>query len=192
MRTLLECQAEVFRRSEQRIRKRRQRRKWVLTICVPLVLCLSLLGIFWPGEVPPAVEDSGDNLTNESYFYAARVDVSGKGADATYTDAQEVQAITDFLNTLAGKSIQYSNSGNGTTRGEQESVLADEALSQDVSIDTTAGSGSGYQITVTMASGAATTYLLTGSTLQNLDTHQLYALTAAQLSRLQDLLGIPG
>lgn len=44
MRSLQECQAEVFRRSEKRIRTRRRAIRAVM-VCVPLVLCLTAFGL---------------------------------------------------------------------------------------------------------------------------------------------------
>lgn len=46
MRSLQECQAEVFRRSEKRIKERKKRRKHILMLCIPLVLCLTTIGSF--------------------------------------------------------------------------------------------------------------------------------------------------
>lgn len=42
MRDLNECKAEVFRRSENRIKVRRRRRKKALSLCMPLCLCAIL------------------------------------------------------------------------------------------------------------------------------------------------------
>ena len=44
MRSLQECQAEVFRRSEKRIRTRRRAIRAVM-VCAPLVLCLTAFGL---------------------------------------------------------------------------------------------------------------------------------------------------
>ncbi len=44
MRSLQECQAEVFRRSEKRIRTRRRAIRAVM-VCVPLVLCLTAFSL---------------------------------------------------------------------------------------------------------------------------------------------------
>jgi hypothetical protein len=43
MRNLDECRAEVFRRSEARIKARKRRRNAILTACVPVALCVALL-----------------------------------------------------------------------------------------------------------------------------------------------------
>ncbi len=45
MRDLKDCQAEVFRRSEERIRKRIKRRRQILSLCIPLVICLGIFSV---------------------------------------------------------------------------------------------------------------------------------------------------
>ena len=46
MRDLQEFQAEVFRRSEKRIKERKKRRTHALMLCIPLVLCLTTVSGF--------------------------------------------------------------------------------------------------------------------------------------------------
>lgn len=46
MRDLDECRAEVFRRSESRIKERRRKRSRMLAICIPLVFCVAAYSIF--------------------------------------------------------------------------------------------------------------------------------------------------
>lgn len=55
MRSLQECQAEVFRRSEKRIRTRRRAIRAVM-VCVPLVLCLTAFSLL----VRPGLPSSPD------------------------------------------------------------------------------------------------------------------------------------
>jgi hypothetical protein len=49
MRDLETCKAEIFRRSENRIKERARQRRRALTLCVPLVLCLVVGAVVWPG-----------------------------------------------------------------------------------------------------------------------------------------------
>lgn len=56
MRDLESCKAEVFRRSENRIKERTRRRRRALTLCVPLVLCLVVGAAVWPALMPGGVK----------------------------------------------------------------------------------------------------------------------------------------
>lgn len=62
MRNLEECRAEVFRRSEARIRARKRRNIAILTACVPLVLCVALV---WAAGLPGKTGERASGLTGE-------------------------------------------------------------------------------------------------------------------------------
>ncbi|MDE6723735.1 MAG: hypothetical protein K2J55_06010, partial [Eubacterium sp.] len=53
-----ECTAEVFRRSENRIKKRRRTRKRVVAVCIPLCLVFSLLVVKNPFVMMPVRNDN--------------------------------------------------------------------------------------------------------------------------------------
>lgn len=60
MRNLEECRAEVFRRSEERIRARKRRNGVILAACVPVVLCVALvLAVGLPGAADRAAAENG-------------------------------------------------------------------------------------------------------------------------------------
>ena len=90
MRELHECQAEVFRRSEKRIKERKQRRNHILMTCIPLVLCLSIFGAFlFPqmDDLKQAPESSNEQFSGamgtdeDGGLFAGSVEVSGNGQD---------------------------------------------------------------------------------------------------------------
>lgn len=57
MRELNECTAEVFRRSEKRIKKRRRTRKRVLAVCIPLCLIFTLSSVvILPAMMPVGID----------------------------------------------------------------------------------------------------------------------------------------
>ena len=68
MRSLDACKAEIFRRSEEKIKQRRKTRNRVLAACVPLCLCLSVgaMSVFFGG-----IAAKGDNMAQapESAFW---------------------------------------------------------------------------------------------------------------------------
>ena len=49
MRSLDECKAEIFRRSEMTIRRRKQTRNRILAVCIPLCLCIGAIGVISGG-----------------------------------------------------------------------------------------------------------------------------------------------
>ena len=57
MRELNECKAEVFRRSDNRIKERRRSRNRILALCVPLCLVLTIFSVMMlPGMLPAGMD----------------------------------------------------------------------------------------------------------------------------------------
>lgn len=72
MRELNECKAEVFRRSDNRIKERRRSRNRILAMCVPLCLVLTIFSVMMlPGMLPagmdkaPEADGLSGNATSE-------------------------------------------------------------------------------------------------------------------------------
>ena len=61
MRDLQECQAEVFRRSEEKIKARKRTRNRILAVCVPLCLLLSLKTVTQVPEI-----NAGDTAAQQT------------------------------------------------------------------------------------------------------------------------------
>ena len=109
MRDLNECQAEVFRRSEKRIKELKQHRKHILLACIPLVLCITLLATFSPWDTrtaapeEPAINKApmdgpAGNWDGSSNPSVLRIDVSGLDFSKTYTETADIILISDQLN----------------------------------------------------------------------------------------------
>ena len=69
MRELNECKAEVFRRSDNRIKERRRSFHRVLALCVPLCLILTIFSVtMLPGMLPvgkDAAPEAGEQIENK-------------------------------------------------------------------------------------------------------------------------------
>ena len=202
MRDFEERKAEVFRRSEKRIKERKARRNHILMDCVPLVLCLTILGTFlFPGEVS---KDSGNPLSHESAMGGlteeryesltcpiAEITVTGSDFSQSYTNAADLLLIADQLYSYGKRGSEY----NGITGIEipgNEIVKEEGKESADDFSDSIAdAANAGYTITLAMQKGEKTEYYLEGNILKNLTSNQTYQLTQIQVNELHELLGIP-
>lgn len=181
MRNLQECQAEVFRRSEKRIKARRQRRNRMLLACIPLVLCVTVLGVLL---LPGAAAEPGGNsgppdaalgalpeLQGESYLCSiASITVTGSGVSKTYTDTSRILAIWDRLQAFSG-----ADGGQKENANPKDPIYSSTA---------------GYTITLALRDGSITSYSLSGNTLKNLTKNQSSHLSREQTDELIALLGI--
>ena len=196
MRELHECQAEVFRRSEKRIQERKQRRNHLIMACLPLVLCITILGAFlFPGGTP---EDPGFNgaagggLTEEKfeslYCPIAKITITGGNFSQTYREVEDLLLISDQL-------YSYGSRGSETTGTTDDSIVSEgedrKENADDIYGNITDHSNVVYTITLVTHEGVKTEYRLAGKTLENLTTKQTYHLSQTQVNELYELLGMP-
>ena len=195
MRNLDECQAEVFRRSEKRIKERKRRRNHMLMTCIPLVLCIAfLLPVFLKDEKkaapnamgsPESVMDNASLVVDESLSeVAASVTVLGEEFSNALVDDTVVRRIYAYLSSFGTRGTE----SNGATDNK---VAVEDAESAEDGFQNTAGAPNrGYMIKVVIL-GDETVYYLDGNTLENQTTNQTYSLSEKQVTELQGLLGIP-
>lgn len=164
MRSLQECQAEVFRRSEKRIRIRRRAIRAVM-VCVPLVLCLTVFGLLVRPGLPSSPDEAPPKNNAASPPPAAcRIDVSGAGQVTSITDEGRVRAIADTLSALNGAPGAEPSGGSESAGAE------------------------GRTITLFTEDGPQAVYRLTDDTLTNITTGSAMALTREQSAALSALL----
>ena len=198
MRELHECQAEVFRRSEKRIKERKQRRNHILKACIPLVLCITILGAFLrpnvtpdgaiePGETQAVMDGMGNDGFTSLTCPITKITVSGNDFSISHTEVADLLLISDQLYSYGTR----APSSNGNTDGvvDEDDVPKDNG--EDVSGSIMDSVNAAYTITMVNHEGEQTEYKLVGKTLTNLTTNQTYELTQTQVKELHNLLGIP-
>ena len=196
MRNFEERKAEVFRRSEKRIKERKARRNHILMACIPLVLCITLLGAFlFPGATPedPSFNGSaGGGLTEEKFESLscpiAKITVTGGNFSQTYKEVEDLLLISDQLYSYGsrGSETNCTTDDGIASEGEDRKENAD-----DVSGSVADSANIAYTITLITHEGVKTEYQLVGKTLKNLTTKQTYNLSQTQVNELYELLGIP-
>lgn len=191
MRNFEERKAEVFRRSEKRIKERKQRRNHILMTCIPLVLCLAIFGAF----LFPQLDDlkRAPESNNEHYFsgamgteadgglFAGSVEVSGNGVSSYYTSVENVQGIMRLINGIVA--VPETNDGD-----DLRDYITDESTSTDKNENY---QESCYKIVVKRNDKTSTEYLLVGSVLIDQTTHQEYPVSEDAMKDLKNALGIP-
>ena len=196
MRELHECQAEVFRRSEKRIKERKQRRRRILMTCIPLVLCLTIFGTFlFPQlnnnmQAPEGMPESetqaamGQDENQSMTCSIVEIKVSGNGVSIRYTDVADLLLISDQLNTYGTR--EPETSGTTNEDGSDRSENADDVVGGVAD-----SANAAYTITLVTHEGEKTEYQLIGNTLLNQTTNQAYTLTYEQAKELREILGAP-
>lgn len=191
MRDLMECQAEVFRRSEKRIKARKQRRNHMLMACVPLVICVTLAFALKP-IMPSDQKTEPENTTQQEStglpessetMLSNSVVVMGVGVSNSFTSAEDFGEITGILASV-------------TAKPEEEDREYGDALLGDANCDGNLVGGAPqppgeYTITVKNDDGTETVYRLSDSFLVDQATNERFLLEPDTCLLLSNALGIP-
>lgn len=187
MRDLQECTAEVFRRSERRIRRRRAG-KAVAACCIPLALCVAVL--------VSASLAGGSTENTDGGAVIPYVRVYGGGITGRITDPAKVDQLSsqleEFFTTIGDLGF---GDGNADDNGHDGSDgVTDGGLADDLA-PVPPGSIPGerldtYTIKILRSNGRWEWYTLTGKQLYNHYAHRSVELTDSQLASLKALLGL--
>ena len=190
MRNFEERKAEVFRRSEKRIKERRARRNHILMTCIPLVLCLTIFGAFlFPqlDDFKQAPESSNEQFSGAmgkdeiGGLFTGSVEVSGNGVSSYYASVENVQGIMRLINGIVA--VPETNDGD-----DLRDYITDESTSTDVNENYQENC---YKIVVHRSDGTSTEYLLVGSRLIDQNTQQEFPVSEDTMKDLKNALGIP-
>ena len=198
MREINECTAEVFRRSEKRIKERKRNRKRILVFCIPLCLIVTVWSIMILPAMMPA--NKSDNNAGEGMDIMGSVD----GTDTAFVRVEIMSIGTATQSTILKDDadevaqIYYTVQSSFVSSGEGNKESAndkaeDDALTEenkDYSQSGTTNLSSGFRIIFTTENGAQTVYSLSGDKLINETTKQETILTKDQRTNLLNMLGL--
>lgn len=198
MRNFEERKAEVFRRSENRIKERKRNRNRILAMCIPICLVITVWSIMILPAMMPA--NKSNNSAGEGMDIMGGVD----GTEAAFVrvevmstgTATQSAILKDDADKVAQIYHTMQSSFVNSSGGNKESVndkAEDDALTEenkDYSQSGTTNLSSGFRIIFTTENGEQTIYSLSGDKLINETTKQETILTEDQRSNLLNMLGL--
>lgn len=213
MRNFEERRAEIFRRSEERIKARKQARKRVLLCTVPALVC----AVIWSAVALPGMltEKGGSNTLAESgaprYILAeVKSRNDGIGYDKTFAEqsavsdiAALIQAFYDTPRELFSAAIDTSSQEGGKDQQtipesiddplQEEEIQHPQGIGGNVSNPQsrpTAADPINCTITLTAPDGSQTVYIFTGDRLLGEKQSETLYLTEAETAALAEALGL--
>lgn len=194
MRNLKECRAEVFRRSEERIKTRKRRSACAFAVCIPLVLSAALFSVtLLPGSsmesaAPDGVTGGVSIDGSESLICSvAEIRVIGPDVSLVYGKASDVLRIYDRLHSYGTSAPENFRAPESAAEDDAEPKQNADGFVGSI-LDTATG---GYTITLVMHEGENTEFYLSGNTLENVTEKKTQTLSPQQVEELKDMLGIP-
>ena len=192
MRSFEERKAEVFRRSENRIKEHRKNRNRALAVCIPLCLIITV----WSVTVLPAmlpVNNKNSDVaaertenTSDATYYSKNEYVRIETKNSTAEDQTAILKKDPEEIAEAYRLVQSMLNGN-----EQN----DNHRTEDHEQQQTAGgnankAASAYKITFTATDGNQTCYMLNDHVLIDIGTNKETVLTEEQYVQLLQALGV--
>lgn len=192
MRSFEERKAEVFRRSENRIKERRKARSRALAVCIPLCLIITVWSVtVLPAMLPVNNKNSGAAAeraenTSDAIYYSKNEYVRIETKNSTAEDQTAILKKDPEEIAEAYRLVQSMLNGN-----EQN----DNHRTEDHEQQQTAGgnankAASAYKITFTATDGDQTCYMLNDHVLIDIGTNKETVLTEEQYVQLLQALGV--
>lgn len=194
MRNLEDCRAEVFRRSEKRIKERKRKRNCALAWCIPLCLLLVAGGIYIRPLFEPVDECAkagGTNRILDGGVGVGGYDYTLLSKNMKYTsveitdrtgDTEVVREVTDEVLVGSLCSFMMTNrnllaTAESTTDGKETNTIKDEVATKD----NFEGKTAEYEFVFQSETGETSTFRLYESTLYHVENNRVVILSKAQV-----------
>ena len=192
MRSFEERKAEVFRRSENRIKERRKARSRALAVCIPLCLIITVWSVtVLPAMLPVNNKNSGlaaeraENTSDATYYSKneyVRIETKNSTAEdqtaIIKNDPEEIAEAYRLVQSMLNGNEQ--NDHHRTEDHEQQQTAGGNANK----------AASAYKITFTATDGGQTCYILNDHVLIDIGTNKETVLIEEQYVQLLQALGV--
>lgn len=134
MKNFEQRKAAILHRSETRIRRAKQMRRGILTACVPLVLCVSLWGIYRLQPEPPVVPIETTQLPGSTAGHgevitggtiapvsAPSVQINTPSGGTSVAEGAAAERIADVISTIVSNPEITAAAGSQIPSGSQNS-----------------------------------------------------------------------
>lgn len=190
MRNFDERKKEIFKRSNERIAKRRKTQK-TLSLCIPLALCVTVLSVIFI----PKIALLKDKNAADKYVYTTSdvaytsLEIKDNAIFLTYSKNYKNQADIDKAYKIIASHFADNDCLGTEDFADKDTEPKKENFNSDGYTQDTSKSLS-YTITFSSPNGVSTVYVLDGNTLTNNATKNKITLNNTQLSELKKTLNL--
>lgn len=204
MRNFEERKAEIFRRSENRIKERKRNRNRILALCVPLCVCIAILSVIYLPDMMISSDKSNTaeemnmagGVEDSSEFAYTSFEITGTKIAKSDTDRENIENIYNIIQSA------FTVDGDDDDM-EQETTINKDELPQEQKPSTQKGEstlkgednystglveffskGVTYTLTFTADNGQKIVYTLCDNILTNETTNESVTVTEDQLKEL--------
>lgn len=207
MRNFDERKAEIFRRSENRIKERKRNRNRILALCVPLCLCIAILSVIYlpdmmisPDKSNSVEDECADGTVGSvSEFIYTSFEIKGTVTAENDTDKDNIKDVYDIIQSAftfksfddEAEDKKSDTNDSASSSVQKPSTQKDEGTSKDeenysTGTAQTFSEGVTYTLTFSADNGKKVIYTLCDGVLTNDATSESVILTEDQLKNLYE------
>lgn len=191
MRELNECTAEVFRRSEMRIKERRKKNKRILAFCIPLCFVTVLWAAlsFYPVGI---ASDSFDATANDQAMVDQDIDntvvVEYRFSELSIKKSpEEIEKITDAEE--VAKIFEIIDECFSETE-DTDALIPDTLPDEELGWDNPCSGEDEITLTFYETDAEECVYIFSGNRLVSVDTGETVFVSEGRLTKLEAVLGL--
>ena len=198
MREINECTAEVFRRSEKRIKAHKRNRNRILALCIPFCLIITICSVtIFPTMLPTndknmstggTIDIINDVYNGATVFTQVEVENIGISTQSSLVN-DDANEVTQIYYTMQSVFFDVDDGNKEPANTYPSADDKNKRIEDYAQIGTTAMS-SGYRIIFCTKSGTRVVYSLTGNKLIDESTKQEVTLSTEKKSEIFSLLGL--
>ena len=192
MRNFDERKSEIFRRSENRIKLKRQKRNNFLALCIPLFFILTVFSVtvlpkMFSAKTAP-VKSNSQLQSNVEYsqtkYLFSSVEVVSNHSSKVFSNITDPATATNAYDSICGIFAPFEM--DDAVDSSKNDISTDNTLKDDSDLKT----DNGYTINFISSKGTIKTYTLDGNELYDNSLNIKITLTSEELFSLNSVLGI--
>ena len=183
MRYLSEYKAEIFRRSEEKIKERKRNRNRTFAFCIPLCLVIAAVAFAkLPNISASNITDENISSDSDAMLILVEVQNSENKLQSSIVNAEDVSDVYLMIQSSFETAVQADDMAD-----DHRYVTTSQTVVQD---SLSLFSDTKYKILFTVKDGETFSYTLDGNKLIDNTTNEKVTLSSEQAFELQSKLGL--
>ena len=183
MRDLSEYKAEIFRRSEEKIKERKRNRNRTFAFCIPLCLVIAAVAFAkLPNISASNITDENISSGSDAMLILVEVQNSENKLQSSIVNAEDVSDVYLMIQSSFETAVQADDMAD-----DHRYVTTSQTVVQD---SLSLFSDTKYKILFTVKDGETFSYTLDGNKLIDNTTNEKVTLSSEQAFELQSKLGL--
>lgn len=190
MRSLDECKAEIFHRSEVKIKQRKQMRNRIVAVCLPLCLCVGAVAAWGVGQQKGALDTAENMALAPESLYAQKDELMPAESENTSFGSKSENTPVFVRTVTVNGAEPVWEQGDQISPAQQLARLQELCENgSNVPVKQDPAETEQHRIVFTMSDDSQMVYILAGNALTEESNGKKVTLTQTELQELKLVLG---